>query len=147
MAVSIASVIVVIVIGLIIGITYKIIEYNYIGWTDFTMTYGKNFLINCAPELVSTIIFKDCILNITSTDDELKTYNVTNILNKMVLAYQGNTKPDYKFKLSDPGLTPYTFTLPGISDPETLNGMTSLEPQWDATQNIKLTGYFKLINI
>jgi hypothetical protein len=135
----------------IMGVYYYI-QSAYVGWTDFTMKYGQNFLVKCKPEEVANIRFKNVVVTINSLDGEIKSANVTNILNGMVAAFEGNTDSSLKFKLADPGLTPYTFSIQGINDPETIariereTGLKELEPQWDGTRDIIMSGKMKLVN-
>lgn len=126
---------------------YLYIDYQYVGWDEFTMKYGQNFMLtgdDGKPENVGRIKFKNTVVTITSTDNEPKTANITNVLNGMTEAHAGNTNKDIKFKLADPGLCPYSFSIEGVSDPVTTAGRTSLEDQWDLTQNIIITGKMKM---
>lgn len=112
------------------------------GWVEFSLKHGENFNVTIPPKEVSNINFRDCKYSVTSTQGSTKEVDVTSILNNMVSAYKNNTIEDLKFRLSDPGLSSYSFTIPGLSDPATLNGRTSLPAEWDTTRKVTLIGKY-----
>jgi hypothetical protein len=123
------------VIAIIITIIMYFLIYNYTGWTKFEMKKGQNFVVNLSPEKVSKIVFKNTEFKIVSTTNEIKTANVAQVLNGMVAAYEGNTNKDYIFKLSDPGLSSFSFNIPNYNPSE---------DKWSNSTDITLTGYYKL---
>lgn len=139
-----------IILALAIMSVYLYIDYKYVGWNDFSMKYGENFMLSTdnpdigIPENIGNIRFKDTVVKITSTDKQTVQANITNVLNGMTKAFVGNKSPDVKFKLADPGLNPYSFSIEGVSDPVTTAGKTSLDEQWDLTKDITITGKMKI---
>jgi len=134
---------IVVIIVVIIGLAYILNKYT--GWQNFSMKKGENFqMTNIDSTEISKLKFRSCIFTTTGKDGTTKTANVTSVLNGMVAAYDGNTNKNYIFKLDDPGLSPYSFQLPGFNDkdnhPDTANWQFEL-PETKAT----LTGYYKLL--
>ena len=141
-----SQIIAVAMIAIILTIGLMYIVYTYTGWKQFTMNKGENFqLVNIEPELISKLKFKDCVLTLSGKDGTVKTFNVESVLNTMVYAYKNNSNKNYIFKLDDPGLSAYSFQLPGFSDKN-----NKLDPIiWDdkvAGTTVTLTGYYKLLN-
>jgi hypothetical protein len=131
---------------IIVIIIMKYIIYKYTGWTKFTMFYRQNFMVNTDPENVPKIKFSDCIFRVISTQGQEKSVNVTNTLNRMVSAYDGNMDSRYKFKLADPGLNSASFVLPNVTDPNIIRSVGDFPIDWKNTENVTLTGYYKLLN-
>lgn len=131
---------------IIVIIIMKYIIYKYTGWIKFTMFYRQNFMVDTAPENVSKIKFSDCVFKVISTQGQEASVNVTNTLNRMVSAYDGNMDSRYKFKLTDPGLNPASFILPNITDSKMINSLGDFPIEWKNAENVTLTGYYKLLN-
>jgi len=133
------------IVAIIIATIMRFLIYNYTGWVSFSMKKGENFQIfNIDPSLVSKIIFKKCIFKTSGVDGSTKTYDISYVLNNMIQAYDGNKSSKYIFKLDDPGLSPYSFQIPGFNDkdnhPDIENWGFEL-PNTKATLN----GYYKLL--
>lgn len=134
------------VAAIVISIIMTYLIYNYTGWVYFSMNKGDNFQIkNTDPTLVSKLRFKQCIFTTVGVDKTSKSYDISNVLYKMAAAYKNNKNSSYLFKLDDPGLSPYSFQIPGFNDkdhhPEVSNwGFDNTNTQ--AT----LSGYYKLLN-
>lgn len=142
----IQQIIVVAIIAVCIALLMAFLVYNYTGWKVFTMSKGENFQItDLDPALVSSLKFKDCVFTAIGTDGNIKEYTVSSALNKMVAAYEGNSNPNYVFKLDDPGLSIYSFQIPGFNNDKT---NPPDETIWgdSASTTLILTGYYKLLN-
>jgi len=124
------SLIITSIIVFLIGIMYISIK---TGWISFSMTNGQNFYSNFTPiEKIADLRFDKCIYTISHTGFNGMTgptsysRDITNQLNYMISAYKyieninGDGTNGYAFKLEDPGLSQYSFIIPGFSDYETL---------------------------
>lgn len=134
-----------IVVALTIAILYGFILSKYTGWKQFSMKKGENFLMNNIDSTkISNIKFRNCIFTTTGTDGSSKSLDVSSVLNGMVAAYKGNTNNNYVFKLDDPGLSPYSFQIPGFNDKD--NHPNPSVWGFDlAGTKATLTGYYKLL--
>lgn len=107
---------VIIVILLSLIIFYFVVE--YIGWTTFTMKNNENFMLSTDYDntILPKVLFKNCMLTITSSTNAVKTADVSSALNRMTNAFTTSDVNNYIFKLADPGLNVYSFTIPGFND-------------------------------
>ena len=138
-------------IAILVLIIYIICHEMYTGWIDFKIEKLQNIkIVDLPPEKVSKLKFRNCVLTLVSHTGETKTFNVEYVLNAMVSAYEGNKEPNYKFKLDDPGLSVYSFQLPGFNDDK-----TKPDPSmWDdnpiseggSNTTVTLVGKYKLGN-
>jgi len=140
-------IIIVVVIAIILIFLMRFAIYRYTGWKTFSMKKGENFqIINTNdPSLSGKLKFRDCIYTISGNDNTTKKYDVTYALNALKSAYVNNTNQNYIFKLDDPGLSVYSFQLPGFND-KTNHPNTSNWSDFNPTTKITLTGYYKLLN-
>ncbi len=143
---KIFAIIIVIVVTIITVCLFLYLKYRYTGWKEFTIKKGENFqLINDDdPTLVSKIDFTECIVTIKSNTNEVKTQDVSKVLQNMVAAYKNNTNKNYVFKLDDPGLSVYSFQIPNFNDSKN----KPKEEIWGDNSpgtDIVLHGYYKLI--
>lgn len=140
------SIVIIIIMTIIIICAMKYLLYKYTGWIKFNMSNGQNFQVHSLPENISKITFIDTIYTIVATDNTIASRDVSGVLNGMVAAYTGNNNENYIFKLTDPGLNPYSFIINGVSDSKTLNGAKELQPKWNNSTNVTLSGYYKLLS-
>lgn len=139
--------IILIVVVIIVSIMFmSYLTYNYTGWKSFTMKKGENFQITDAdPKLVSKLQFRNCIFTIKGSDGTTKTLNVASILNTMAAAYEGNDNPGYVFKLDDPGLSTYSFRIPGFNDDKNRPDASIWGDEVAGTE-ATMIGNYKLLN-
>jgi hypothetical protein len=143
---NLQKIIIAIIIAIIISATMRFLLYKYTGWKKFVVNKGENFQItDVDPTLVEKLKFNDCIFTAISSTNDMKQYNVTSVLNGMVDAYSGNTNTSYKFKLDDPGLSIYSFQLPGFNDSDIKPDENIWADDLPDTKVI-LEGYYKLLN-
>lgn len=141
----IQQIIVVCIVAFIVAGIMRYLIYEYTGWKSFTMTKGENFQItDLDPTLVSKLKFRDCVFTIKGLDGTVKSYTVTYVLNTMLSAYENNNNKNYVFKLDDPGLSIYSFQVPGFNDktnkPDPSNWSDDIKTE------VTLIGYYKLLN-
>lgn len=140
------KIILAVIVSMFIITVLSAVIYKHTGWKEFTMKKGENFQItNADPTLVSKLRFTDCIVKYKGVNGEIKVFDVSSILTKMAAAYKGNTKKGFVFKLDDPGLSVYSFQVPGFND----KNNKPLAENWDdgiIGTNVTMTGYYKLIN-
>lgn len=142
----IQQIIILTITAIVIVLFLNIIIYKYTGWKSFSMKKGENFqILDVDPTLVKNIKFSDCVFYIKGKAGMTKQYTVTYVLNKMVAAYENNTNKNYIFKLDDPGLSVYSFQIPGFNDKDN-HPNTLIWNDQDKDTIITLTGYYKLLN-
>jgi len=125
------------------GITGNLV-YKYTGWIPFTINKGQNFSYDPKyTDIIGKIAFKDCILALNGADGSKLTHNVTSVLDGMTAAYIKNTNPEFKFKLDDPGLSAYSFQVPGFNDQENHPDTTIWGDNVEETK-VTLTGFYKV---
>lgn len=142
---SIQLIVMVAIFAMFIAFFMRGVVYKYTGWKTFTMEKFQNFqVVDNDITKVGKLKFDNCILTLNSgpKGDITKTFTVTYALNTMAGAYKKTSKKGYTFKLSDPGLSIYTFTLPSFND-------ATVKPDpdiWsDNTAILKLTGKYKIL--
>lgn len=132
------------IIAVMIASIMQYLVYNNTGWKSFTMNKHENFMIDdIDPAMVHKLKFRDCRFTITGVDKTTKSYVITSVLNGMVAAYKGNTKHNYIFKLDDPGLSVYSFQIPGFNDKDNKPDVSNWSD--DKLTSITLTGQYKLL--
>lgn len=131
-------IIITVILTFIIVVIYRYITYNFLGWNTFTLKYHENFRVDCPIEKIYKIKFKDVIFTVTTASGKTISANVSSALNRMALGFKGVTNNKYIFKLTDPGLCPYSFNLPAD-----LNYDPNIA-EWSNANNITLTGKYKM---
>lgn len=140
---KIQKIIIATLVAIVIAIIMIWLIYKYTGWSSFSMNKGENFIVDKSnTSLIGNLQFKECSVSV-SNGTTTKSFDITSTLNRMASAYKGNTDPNYVFKLSDPGLTAYSFQLSGFNDDN-----NKPDSSWDninPTVNINLTGKYKIL--
>lgn len=133
-------IIITIIISLILAISLTVLIDNRNKDTEFNLKKSENFRINVRNEYAQNLRFKNCIVTLISTDNDVATKNVTNNLNLMLDNSKEQNMPEL-FKLSMSGLNAYSFVIDGVSDVNTITKNHKIADKW-MNGDITLHGYY-----